>query len=606
MENNDQPQDLIAESKKILSDQMTTPESSVTYFSDYKLPEKLQLAIDKIGWKSPTPIQAAALPYTLIGRDLAGFAQTGTGKTGAFLITIAKKLLTPQPIVKEGVQEELEDQSEESDATEEDLSSEEPGNKRSRRLAQQRPPQKPRKGKFTLPRAVVIAPTRELAIQISEEAAQLFDNTGLKTFSVYGGSDLSTQIDSLHRDNPDLIVATTGRLLDLVKRNVIGFDLCQVFVCDEVDRMFEMGFIDDTIFCLDRLQESAQRLIFSATASPGVKELAFEYLENPHYVELNQEEITPENIDQNAIICDSTTKLKVMIGLLRDLAPSRAIIFTNTKITAEWLNFKLQGNGFKTEVITGNLPQNQRIRLIQKIKEGNVQYLIATDIASRGLHIAEVSHIFNFDVPDEPANYIHRIGRTARAGSKGQAYTLICDYYGENFIAIAEKLGKAAPKAQWFDEKYLAIEDLAPNPMKTQETSHHRGRESSRQDSRRGGGGRNERPDRNDTRRRPAGQKQQDTRSSHDSSRTSAGRGRGENQAGSHNQRRPNRDDQNRQQRGRGNQNRSQSLGRRDEALGKSAQMPKQAHEAQKTILEKDQSSIGFLKKIFNVFFKKK
>ena len=391
----------------------------INVFDDLPLHARLKEAVAKIGWTAPTPVQKLCLPYTLRGRDVAGFAQTGTGKTGVFLLTIANKLLEPA--------------SAEAD----------------------------RSG----PRAFVIAPTRELAMQIEQDAADIFGHVGLTSLAVFGGIDYDKQAKRL-KDGVDVVVATPGRLMDYIKKGVVHLKSATVFVCDEADRMFDMGFIDDVEFFMKRIPAECQRLLFSATTSEQVKELAFEYLETPEYISVTPETITPEKIDQHAIHCHATNKLKVMLGLLRDHSPGCSIIFTNTKLTAEWLHYKLENNGIEVDLITGDLPQKKRIKLIHTIKEGKLKALIATDVASRGLHIAGVSHVYNFDLPDDPSNYIHRVGRTARAGAKGSAYSLVCDDYGQNLAGINQLLGDTlAMKSEWFDENYLKIEDKAGNPF---------------------------------------------------------------------------------------------------------------------------------------------
>lgn len=394
-------------------------------FNSFAIDENLISAIHKLDWKEPTPVQSSCLPLTLNGKDVAGFAQTGTGKTGVFLITIAHKLLS---------------HSNENAA---------PEDKGKRKVA---------------PTAVVVTPTRELAIQIHEDAERIFNHLSLSSTVVFGGENWTKQVQKLAK-NPQLIVGTTGRLIDLVKRKEIDLTQCKIFVCDEADRMFDMGFIADIEYLYERLTDGVQKLLFSATTNDQVEELAFQYLDEPEYVFLNQDELTPDAIDQELVLCDSSNKLRVMIGLLKDHNPACAIIFTNTKLTAEWLHYKLNNNGFSTELITGNLPQTKRTALIKKIKQGNVNCLIATDVASRGLHISGVTHVYNFDIPNDPSNYIHRIGRTARAGSSGKAISLLCEQYSDLLMPIKNLLGGDLPKASWFDSKYLEIEDKADNPL---------------------------------------------------------------------------------------------------------------------------------------------
>ena len=401
--------------------------NTVKTFEALNLHPNLIASVNKLGWKSPTPVQGMCLPLTTQGRDVAGFAQTGTGKTGVFLLTLAQRLLSK------------------------------PANEDQKRSA----------------RAVVLAPTRELAMQISDDAKSIFEPNNLKITAVFGGVDYEKQAKLL-QNGIDVIVATPGRLKDYVQKKIVDLSQIEVFICDEADRMFDMGFIEDVEFFLDKISEDAQKLLFSATTNDDVKELAFEYLNNPEYISVNPEEITPEKIIQKAIHVNATNKLQVMLGLLKDQNPECAIIFTNTKLTAEWLAFKLEGNGVEVDLMSGSLPQSKRIQLIKKIKEGKINALIATDVASRGLHIKRVSHVYNFDIPDDPSNYIHRIGRTARAGAKGMAVSLVCDDYGQNFPAGVELLGDSAHfQSEWYDAKYLEIEDKAGNPFEGREREKH-------------------------------------------------------------------------------------------------------------------------------------
>jgi ATP-dependent RNA helicase RhlB len=398
---------------------------SVTYtaaqdFNELKISEQLKQAVNDLGWSKPTPVQGLCLPFTLSGRDLAGFAQTGTGKTGVFLITVAELLLKKR---------EMNTLNQES------------------------------------PFAVVLAPTRELAVQIHEEVEKLASKLNIRSLAVFGGMDYDKQAQML-KSGIDIVVATPGRLKDYIQKKVVSIKHTSMFVCDEVDRMFDMGFIEDVEFFLEKLPENCQKLLFSATTNDKVKELAFEYLNKPEYISVNPEEMTPESIEQHLILCDTPEKLRVLIGLIREHQPLRAVIFANTKLTAEWLKHKLIGNGLEAESITGDMPQNKRINLIRKIKAGQVKILIGTDVASRGLHISDVTHVYNFDLPGEPANYVHRIGRTARAGAKGQSFTLVCEEYAENLDGIKQLVGESIPPCTWFDEKFLDIQDVSGNPFR--------------------------------------------------------------------------------------------------------------------------------------------
>jgi ATP-dependent RNA helicase RhlB len=400
-------------------DTLLTPSEVELNFSDVGLDQKIIDIAQNIGWTKPTPVQGMCLPLTTAGRDVAGFAQTGTGKTGVFVLTVAQKLLHAEP----------------SSA-----------------------------GHVCTPEVVVLTPTRELAMQIDDDAKRILAPLGMNSMAVFGGVDFDKQAGQL-KAKPRVIVATPGRLKDFFQRKMIDLNGVTTFICDEADRMFDMGFIDDVEFFLDKIPENAQKLLFSATTNDNVKELAFEYLNNPSYVSVTPETMTPERIEQHAIICDSSNKLRVMIGLLKEHNPECAIIFVNTKMVADWLQYKLEGNGIEVDIITGDLPQRKRISLIQRIKLGQVKALIATDVASRGLHISKVSHVYNFDVPEDPSNYVHRIGRTARAGLSGKSYTLVCEDYGEHMIAVNEMLGaQIAPKSEWFNPDYLNIKDQTGNP----------------------------------------------------------------------------------------------------------------------------------------------
>lgn len=383
----------------------------------------IQRSLSGAGWSEPTPIQKLCLPEVLTGRDVVGFAQTGTGKTGVFLIAAA------QDILKRRSQGDSNSKS---------------------------------------PSAIVLAPTRELAIQIESDCKTLFSDLAVRSIAVYGGADYEKQEAQLN-GGVDIVIATPGRLKDFFEKGVLKVNRCRQFVCDEADRMFDMGFIEDVQFFLDKLPEKCQKLLFSATSNEQVKELAFEYLEHPNYLYANPETITPAKIAQKAYICESKDKLKVLLGMLREYNPDCSVIFVNTKMVAEWLHFKLTKNGINADLITGDLPQKKRIALIGKIKKGKINALIATDVASRGLHISALTHVFNFDLPDEAANYIHRIGRTARAGSSGSAYSLVCEDYGQNLDAINVLLGDELKlAAEWPNAEYMEIKDEAPNPYKVE------------------------------------------------------------------------------------------------------------------------------------------
>ncbi len=424
------------EEKPLIDDVPIAAES----FEELGLAEPLMAAIQKLNWTKPTLIQGLCLPLTTKGQDLAGFSQTGTGKTGVFLITIAHQILKMR---EAGV----------------DYSKD--------------------------PKAIILAPTRELAVQISSDADLLFNQLNISSMAVYGGVDYEKQAQTI-RAGIDVIVATPGRLKDYFQKKIFSTKDCCLFICDEADRMLDMGFIDDVEYFLSKLSPETQKMLFSATTNEKVKELAFEYLENPKYISANPEIMTPERIKQFAVICESTEKLQVMLGLLREHQPVCAVIFTNTKIVAEWLQYKLNNNGIEVDLITGDLPQTKRIALVQRIKNNEVKALIATDVASRGLHISSITHVYNFDLPDDAANYVHRIGRTARAGAEGSAYSLVCEDYGHNLLAIQRYLGENIPiDTYWYPAEFLQIEDKAANPYKD---SNFKGNRMKDEDSQRSGG----------------------------------------------------------------------------------------------------------------------
>lgn len=398
-------------------------------FADCSLHESTIKSLNFMGWNEPSPIQSMTLPYTLEGRDVAGFAQTGTGKTGVFLVTIGNYLFN-----------NFSDDKGRYNRTE--------------------------KGRNPL--AVLITPTRELAMQIEDNCNKFFKKSGINALAVYGGSNWESQAKQA-RKGVDILVATPGRLIDFHEKGVLQLDQIAMLVCDEADRMFEMGFIKDVEYFLENIPSESQKLLFSATTNDKVKELAFEYLDKPIYISLNKDEVAPENIEQHALVCELSKKLSVLLGLLRQENPNRAVIFANTKLTAAWLQYKLNGNGFKSDLITGDLSQNKRINLIKNIQEGKINLLIATDVASRGLHIADITHVFNFDIPDDSASYVHRIGRTARAGAYGKSYSLVCDEYGSNFENIQILLGKYSPSVEHAPDEFLAIEDHCDNPFENGE-----------------------------------------------------------------------------------------------------------------------------------------
>ncbi len=398
-------------------------------FAHLGLPEPLLQGVREAGFEFCTPIQAGTLPLALSGRDVAGQAQTGTGKTAAFLLAAFNRLLT-QP----------------ADAA---------------RRANQ-------------PRAVMLAPTRELAIQIHKDADVLGRYTGLKLGLVYGGTGYDTQRKMLE-DGVDVLIGTPGRIIDYFKQHVFDLKAVQVMVLDEADRMFDLGFIKDIRFLLNRMPPASERLgmLFSATLSYRVIELAYEHMNNPELVKIESETVTADRVTQIVYHTANVEKIPLLVGLLRHMDPQRTLVFTNTKGAAERVSAWLSGNGFKAEVISGDVPQNKREKLLEQFLSGVLPILVATDVAARGLHIPDVSHVFNFDLPQDAEDYVHRIGRTARAGATGDAISFACEEYAFSLMDIEQFIGDKIPVGRITEEFLAKLERPAPRPKR--EPLHGRG-----------------------------------------------------------------------------------------------------------------------------------
>ena len=347
-------------------------------FDSLNIPESLKRGIAELGYTRCTPIQAQTLPLALAGHDVAGQAQTGTGKTAAFLIALFNRLLT------------------------------DPG-------APNRP--------INAPRAIVIAPTRELAVQIHSDAEGIAKYTGLKLAIVFGGVDYEKQRRILE-EGVDVLIGTPGRIIDYFKQHVFDLRHIQVAVLDEADRMFDLGFIKDIRFILRRLPHPTHRLnmMFSATLSYRVLELAYEHMNNPELIRIEPDKMTVDRVRQVLYFPSTEEKIPLLMGLLRRIDAQRTMVFVNTRRVAEVLERTLTANGFVAQALSGDVPQNKRLKMMRDFHNGDVAVLIATDVASRGLHIPDVSHVFNFDLPNDAEDYVHRIGRTARAGAEGDAH----------------------------------------------------------------------------------------------------------------------------------------------------------------------------------------
>jgi len=329
---------------------------------------------------------------------MAGQAQTGTGKTATFLLATFQHLIND---------------------TSESIKN---------------------------PRAIILAPTRELAIQIHKDALQLGKHLNLKMALIYGGTDYEKQLNSL-KANVDIIIGTPGRIIDFYRQNAFTLDNIKVTVMDEADRMFDLGFIKDIRFLLRRMPPPDQRLnmLFSATLSYKVTELAYEHMNNPVLIRIESEQVTSAAIQQSAFCPSNEQKIPLLLGILNRDQPQRSIVFVNTKRCAERLNDYLNANGYKTAALSGDVAQDKRQRLLADFQENRITLLIATDVAARGLHIADVSHVFNYDLPQDVEDYVHRIGRTARFGANGVAVSFICEEYAYSMPDIEQYIDQKIP-----------------------------------------------------------------------------------------------------------------------------------------------------------------
>lgn len=397
-----------------------------TRFSNLELSESILLGLSQAGFKYCTPIQDKALPLLLRDKDIAGQAQTGTGKTATFLLATFQKLINEDEEISGGEEED-----------EDDLSGEtkEPARSVAAKSKQ-----------VKNPRAVILAPTRELAIQIHKDALLLSKHLDLKFALIYGGTDYQKQLDRI-KSNVDIIIGTPGRIIDFYRQNAFTLDHVQVSVLDEADRMFDLGFIKDIRYLLRRMPPPEKRLnmLFSATLSYKVTELAYEHMNNPVLIRIEAEAVTSKAIQQSAFCPSNEQKIPLLIGILNQYQPQRSIIFVNTKRCAEQLNDILNANGYKTAALSGDVPQEKRQRLLSDFQENRVTLLIATDVAARGLHIPDVSHVINYDLPQDVEDYVHRIGRTARFGASGEAISFICEDYAYSMPDIEDYIGQKIP-----------------------------------------------------------------------------------------------------------------------------------------------------------------
>lgn len=421
---------------------MQTTHLTETHFSDLPINAKVLDALVAANFTHCTPIQALSLPPLLEGMDIAGQAQTGTGKTIAFLVATFHYLLSG------------EQQNQEKNG----------------------------------PRAIIMAPTRELAVQIYNDAKLLSEHTGLSLGLIYGGEGYQSQREVLE-EGVDIIIGTTGRILDYYKQGVFSLENIQVAVLDEADRMFDLGFIKDIRFLFRRMPAAKQRLsmLFSATLSYRVQELAYEHMNNPTHVQVAPEQKTGSRIEEELFYPSDDDKMPLLLTLMEEEWPEKAVVFANTKYGCEMVASWLEADGHRVGLLSGDVPQKKRLSILKDFSQDALDILVATDVAARGLHIEDVTHVFNYDLPDDAEDYVHRIGRTGRAGKSGHAISFACEKYALNLPAIEQYIQHAIEVTEY--DRGALLEDIkAPKPRQRRRTP------NNRSSSRRGKGRPNSKP----------------------------------------------------------------------------------------------------------------
>lgn len=394
---------------------------SKTHLTDVKfaqlgLQPQVLAGLEAKGFHNCTPIQALSLPHLLAGKDIAGQAQTGTGKTIAFLAATFDRLLTTPAL-------------------------------ENRQLNQ--------------PRAIIMAPTRELAIQIFNDADTISASTGLKLGLAYGGDGYEKQIEVLEA-GVDILIGTTGRIIDFLKKQVIDVGAIQVVVLDEADRMFDLGFIKDIRFLFRRMPAAnlRQNMLFSATLSLRVQELAYEHMNSPEHVQIEPERKTGLRIKEELFYPAQEDKLPLLLTLMEEEWPDKAIVFANTKHSCEKVHAWLLADGHRVGMLTGDVPQKKRLKILEDFTGGVLDILVATDVAARGLHIPDVTHVFNYDLPDDAEDYVHRIGRTGRAGASGCSISFACEEYVFNLPAVEAYIEHEIPVSKY--DRDALLDDVTP------------------------------------------------------------------------------------------------------------------------------------------------
>ena len=394
----------VAEESWSLSDFKVPEEAGKTRFHDLGLPDSVMRGIHKLGFSYCTPIQAESLPAALRGRDTIGQAQTGTGKSAAFLLTILNRLLTDVP--------------------EERFASE--------------------------PRALVVAPTRELALQIGKDAEGLARYTGLNIVTIVGGMDYEKQKKQLRNHVVDILVATPGRLIDFMRSEDVFLDQVDVLVLDEADRMLDMGFIPDVrrIVRATPPKGDRQTLLFSATFNYDVRILIDQWTDDPLQVVIEPEQVATDRVEQRCYLIADSDKYDLLKKVLDDEQPERCIVFANRRDLTRNLCDKLNKQGHKAVLLSGEVSQDKRIKTLEKFREGKVNVMVATDVAGRGIHVDGVSHVINYTLPEDPEDYVHRIGRTGRAGAKGVSISFISEDDAFVLPDLEKYLGMKLPLTQ--------------------------------------------------------------------------------------------------------------------------------------------------------------
>ncbi len=387
------------------------------FFASFDLHPDLLSGIEATGFTRCTPIQALTLPEALKGVDVAGQAQTGTGKTGAFLVATFQRLLTRDALTE-------------------------------RRTGD--------------PRALILAPTRELAIQIHKDAMNIGRNTGLRMALAYGGTDYDKQRAVLEK-GIDVLIATPGRLIDYYKQGAVDFRGIEVLVIDEADRMFDLGFIKDIRYIMRRLpdRERRQGLLYSATLSHRVRELAYEHMNSPVELKVETDNVTADRVSQIVYFPASDEKKALLLNLLKAKNVERGIIFINTRHWVERVTEWLKRYGYRVGALSGDVPQKKRESLLRRFQAGEIDLVVATDVAARGLHIPAVSHVINFDLPQDAEDYVHRIGRTARLGAEGDAISFACETYAISLPDIEAYIGQSIPRGD-IDPAWLVMPVAPP------------------------------------------------------------------------------------------------------------------------------------------------